>query len=155
MLNLKIIDSPQEENFENNIGFLLHDVTRLMKRLFDKRMSTLDLTRSQWWVLNFLYFNEGINQSDFAVLLDIEKAPLSRLLYRMEKKGWIERLNDKNDKRIKNLFLSKKIKPLIVDMRDMANLTRQQALSGLSEKEQITLRDNLKKIKQTLSNQEF
>ena len=62
-----------EENFENNIGFLLHDVTRLMKRLFDKRMSTLDLTRSQWWVLNFLYFNEGINQSDFAVLLDIEK----------------------------------------------------------------------------------
>ena len=144
-----------EENFENNIGFLLHDVTRLMKRLFDKRMSTLDLTRSQWWVLNFLYFNEGINQSDFAVLLDIEKAPLSRLLYRMEKKGWIERRNDKNDKRIKNLFLSKKIKPLIVDMRDMANLTRQQALSGLSEKEQITLRENLKKIKQTLSNQEF
>ena len=144
-----------EENFENNIGFLLHDVTRLMKRLFDKRMSTLDLTRSQWWVLNFLYFNEGINQSDFAVLLDIEKAPLSRLLYRMEKKGWIERLNDKNDKRVKNLFLSNKIKPLIIDMRDMANLTRQQALSGLSEKEQITLRENLKKIKQTLSNQEF
>lgn len=144
-----------EENFENNIGFLLHDVTRLMKRLFDKRMSTLDLTRSQWWVLNFLYFNEGINQSDFAVLLDIEKAPLSRLLYRMEKKGWIERRSDKNDKRIKNLFLSKKIKPLIVDMRDMANITRQQALSGLSEKEQITLRENLKKIKQTLSNQEF
>ena len=144
-----------EENFENNIGFLLHDVTRLMKRLFDKRMSTLDLTRSQWWVLNFLYFNEGINQSDFAVLLDIEKAPLSRLLYRMEKKGWVERRSDKSDKRIKNLFLSKKIKPLIIDMRDMANLTRQQALSGLSEKEQIILRKNLKKIKQTLSNQEF
>ena len=144
-----------EENFENNIGFLLHDVTRLMKRLFDKRMSTLDLTRSQWWVLNFLYFNEGINQSDFAVLLDIEKAPLSRLLYRMEKKGWIERRSDKNDKRIKNLFLSKKIKPLIIDMRDMANLTRQQALSGLSEKEQIIFRGNLKKIKQTLSTQEL
>ncbi len=143
-----------EENFENNIGFLLHDVTRLMKRLFDKRMSTLDLTRSQWWVLNFLYFNEGVNQSDFAILLDIEKAPLSRLLYRMEKKGWIERRSDKNDKRIKNLFLSKKIKPLILDMRDMANLTRQQALSGLSKKEQIIFRENLKKIKQTLSIQE-
>ena len=73
----------------------------------------------------------------------------------MEKKGWIERRSDKNDKRIKNLFLSKKIKPLIVDMRDMANFTRQQALSGLSEKEQIIFRENLKKIKQTLSTQEF
>ena len=144
-----------EENFENNIGFLLHDVTRLMKRLFDKRMSKLDLTRSQWWVLNFLYFNEGINQSDFAVLLDIEKAPLSRLLYRMEKKGWIERRSDKNDKRIKNLFLSKKIKPLIIEMRDMANSTRKLALSGLSNKEQTLFRQSLKKIKQTLSQNNF
>ena len=144
-----------EDNFENNIGFLLHDVTRLMKRLFDKRMSTLNLTRSQWWVLNFLYFNEGINQSDFSILLDIEKAPLSRLLLRMENKGWIERRNDKKDKRIKNLFLTKKIKPLIIDMRDMANSTRKAALSGLSDKEQTLFRQSLKKIKQTLSQNNF
>ena len=144
-----------EENFENNIGFLLHDVTRLMKRLFDKRMSTLDLTRSQWWVLNFLYFNEGINQSDFSILLDIEKAPLSRLLLRMEKKGWLERRSDKNDKRIKNLFLSKKIKPVIMDMRDMANLTREEALSSLNKKEQSILRDYLSKIKKTLSKKDY
>ncbi len=144
-----------EENFENNIGFLLHDVTRLMKRLFDKRMSTLNLTRSQWWVLNFLYFNEGINQSDFSILLDIEKAPLSRLLLRMEKKGWLERRSVKNDKRIKNLFLSSKIKPVIMDMRDMANLTREEALSGLNKKEQIVLRDYLLKIKKTLSNKDI
>ena len=31
-------------------------------------------------------------------LLDIEKAPLSRLLYRMEKNVWIERRSDKNEK---------------------------------------------------------
>ena len=144
-----------EDNFENNIGFLLHDVTRLMKKLFDRKMSTLNLTRSQWWVLNFLYFNEGINQSDFSILLDIEKAPLSRLLLRMEKKGWIERRNDKKDKRIKNLFLTKKIKPLIIDMRDMANSTRKSALSGLSDKEQTLFRQSLKKIKQTLSQNNF
>ena len=144
-----------EENFKNNIGFLLHDVTRLMKRMFDKRMSTLNLTRSQWWVLNFLYFNEGINQSDFSILLDIEKAPLSRLLLRMEKKGWLERRSDKQDKRIKNLFLSKKIKPLIMDMRDMANLTREEALSGLNKNEQDILRDYLMKIKITLSTKDI
>ena len=144
-----------EDNFENNIGFLLHDVTRLMKKLFDRKMSTLNLTRSQWWVLNFLYFNEGINQSDFSILLDIEKAPLSRLLLRMEKKGWIERRNDKKDKRIKNLFLTKKIKPLIIDMRDLANSTRKRALSGLSDKEQTLFRQSLKKIKQTLSENNF
>ena len=61
-----------EEDYKNNIGFLIHDVARLMRNLFDKRMSELGLTRSQWWVLNYLYFNEGINQSDFSKLLDLE-----------------------------------------------------------------------------------
>ena len=96
-----------DEDYKNNIGFLIHDVARLMRNLFDKRMSELGLTRSQWWVLNYLYFNEGINQSDFSKLLDLEKAPLSRLLDRMEKKGWIVRKNDKVDKRIKTVFEQK------------------------------------------------
>ena len=131
-----------EEDYENNIGFLIHDVARLMRNLFDKRMSSLGLTRSQWWILNYLYFNEGINQSEFANLLDLEKGPLSRLLERMEIKGWVIRENDINDKRIKNIYLSKKIKPLI---------TRQEALSDLNEKEVKKLRYFLKMIKTTLN----
>ncbi len=140
-----------EEDFENNIGFLIHDVARLMRNLFDKRMSDTGLTRSQWWILNYLYFNEGISQSDFASLLDIEKGPLSRLLERMEKKGWIFRKNDKSDKRIKNIYLSKKIKPIIIKMRDRALLTRQEALSDLDYTEVQKLRHYLKRIKSTLN----
>ena len=140
-----------EEDYENNIGFLIHDVARLMRNLFDKRMSSLGLTRSQWWILNYLYFNEGINQSEFANLLDLEKGPLSRLLERMEIKGWVVRESDINDKRIKNIFLSKKIKPLIIKMRDKALITRQEALSDLNEKEVKKLRYFLKMIKTTLN----
>ena len=140
-----------EEDYENNIGFLIHDVARLMRNLFDKRMSGLGLTRSQWWILNYLYFNEGINQSDFANLLDIEKGPLSRILERMEIKGWIERRNDKIDKRIKKIYLSKKIKPLIIQMRDKALLTRKEALSDLENTEIQKLRNYLKRIKSKLN----
>ena len=140
-----------EEDYKNNIGFLIHDVARLMRNLFDKRMSSLGLTRSQWWILNYLYFNEGINQSEFANLLDLEKGPLSRLLERMEIKGWVVRESDTNDKRIKNIYLSKKIKPLIIKMRDKALITRQEALSDLNEKEVKKLRYYLKMIKTTLN----
>ena len=140
-----------EEDFENNIGFLIHDVARLMRNLFDKRMSDTGLTRSQWWILNYLYFNEGISQAGFAILLDIEKGPLSRLLERMEKKGWIVRKNDKSDKRIKNIYLSKKIKPIIMKMRDRALLTRQEALADLEYTEVQKLRHYLKRIKSTLN----
>ena len=76
-----------KEIFEENIGLLIHDVARLLRVLYDRQMSSIGLTRSQWWLLTYLFFKDGINQSELAILMDMEKAPLSRLLDRMEKKG--------------------------------------------------------------------
>ena len=58
-----------EENFEENIGLLIHDVARLLRVLYDRQMASIGLTRSQWWVLTYLRFKEGINQSDLASLI--------------------------------------------------------------------------------------
>ncbi len=82
-----------KEIFEENIGLLIHDVARLLRVLYDRQMASIGLTRSQWWLLTYLFFKDGINQSELAILMDIEKAPLSRLLDRMEMKGWVIRKN--------------------------------------------------------------
>ena len=67
-----------QENFEENIGLLIHDVARLLRVLYDRQMASIGLTRSQWWLLTYLRFRDGINQSELGVLMDIEKAPLIR-----------------------------------------------------------------------------
>ena len=36
------------------IGFLVHDVSRMRRTLFDQAMKPLGITRSQWWVLSEL-----------------------------------------------------------------------------------------------------
>ncbi|MDA0762962.1 MAG: MarR family transcriptional regulator [Proteobacteria bacterium] len=139
------------ENFEENIGFLINDVARFLRVSYDRKMATIGLTRSQWLVLSYLYFNEGINQSEFALILDIEKAPLSRLLYRMEMKGFINRKSEGEDRRIKNIYLSDSIKPFIISMRDKAAIYRKESFSILDVKEQKNLRDLLQKLKKDLS----
>ena len=139
------------ENFEENIGFLINDVARFLRVSYDRKMATIGLTRSQWLVLSYLYFNEGINQSEFALILDIEKAPLSRLLYRMEMKGFINRKSEGEDRRIKNIYLSDSIKPFIISMRDKAAIYRKESFSILDIKEQKILRDLLQKLKKDLS----
>ncbi|MDB9772540.1 MarR family transcriptional regulator [Alphaproteobacteria bacterium] len=139
------------ENFEENIGFLINDVARFLRVSYDRKMATIGLTRSQWLVLSYLYFNEGINQSEFALILDIEKAPLSRLLYRMEMKGFINRKSEGEDRRIKNIYLSDSIKPFIISMRDQAAIYRKESFSILDIKEQKILRDLLQKLKKDLS----
>ena len=45
---------PTSTEEELRLGYLIHDVSRLRRTLFDKWLSPLGITRSQWWVLAFL-----------------------------------------------------------------------------------------------------
>lgn len=140
-----------KEIFEENIGLLIHDVARLLRVLYDRQMASIGLTRSQWWLLTYLFFKDGINQSELAILMDMEKAPLSRLLDRMEKKGWVIRKNESKDRRTKNIYLSETIKPLISSMRDKAAEYRRESLSILTDKERNKLKAILQILKQDLT----
>ena len=140
-----------KEIFEENIGLLIHDVARLLRVLYDRQMSSIGLTRSQWWLLTYLFFKDGINQSELAILMDMEKAPLSRLLDRMEKKGWVIRKNENKDRRTKNIYLSESIKPLISSMRDKAAEYRSESLSILTDKERNKLKAILQILKKDLT----
>ena len=140
-----------KEIFEENIGLLIHDVARLLRVLYDRQMASIGLTRSQWWLLTYLFFKDGINQSELAILMDMEKAPLSRLLDRMEKKEWVIRKNESKDRRTKNIYLSETIKPLISSMRDKAAEYRSESLSILTDKERNKLKAILQILKQDLT----
>ena len=140
-----------EEDYEQNIGFLVHDVARHLRTIYDRRMAPLGLTRSQWWVLNHLYFHEGINQSELASLLETEKASLGRLLDRLETKGWISRRQDKKDKRTKRIYLTKKVRPTMEVMRDLASVTRDEAVKSLSGEECKVLMNVLRRMRDDLS----
>ena len=140
-----------KEIFEENIGLLIHDVARLLRGLYDRQMASIGLTRSQWWLLTYLFFKNGINQSELAILMDMEKAPLSRLLDRMEIKGWVIRKNESKDRRTKNIYLSESVKPLISSMRDKAADYRSESLSILTNEDLNKLKDILQILKKDLT----
>jgi MarR family transcriptional regulator for hemolysin len=135
---------------ERNFGFLVHDVARLLRTAYDRRTKALGLTRSQWWVLNHLYFNQGISQSELADLLDIEKATLGRLLDRLEAKGWLERRAAPGDRRIKRVYLTGEVQGLMRSLREIAASMRADALEGLDEAEREHLLATLALIKNNL-----
>ncbi|MEQ9640588.1 MAG: MarR family transcriptional regulator [Alphaproteobacteria bacterium] len=145
-------DQPDpRESADRNIGFLIHDVARLMRTVFDRSMRELGLTRSQWWVLTHLYFNEGITQTEFSAILDIERASLGRLLDRLEEKGWLERRPDPSDRRIKRVYLTGEVEPLMRTMRARAAAVRGVAFDGLSTEENDALIGYLDRVKDNLA----
>jgi len=140
----------QREDLSRNFGFILHDVARLLRTTYDRRMKALGLTRSHWWVLTHLYRNDGATQSELAEILEIEKPTLGRLLDRMESNGWVRREGHTQDRRAKRVFLTEEVEPAMQAMRLAAAEMRKDALAGLSRQQQSQFVDTLLAIKANL-----
>lgn len=140
----------KRENVERNFGFLVHDIARLMRMNYDRRVKRLGLTRSQWWVITNLYRNDGLTQSELAETLDIERASLGRLLDRLEANDWVRREPCEKDRRAKRIRLASEVSPIMREMRAIAAGLRRDAMSGLTADEQEAFVDVLLAIKSNL-----
>jgi len=89
-----------------NLGLLIHDVGRLLRRQLDQQAQAIGLTSAQWRVLAYLARCEGTNQATLADLMDMEPISLSRHLDRMEADGLTERHRDPDDRRAHRLHLT-------------------------------------------------
>lgn len=130
-----------------SLGFLLGDVSRLVRARFDARAGTLGLTRAQWRVLARLRRREGINQTELAEILEIESITLGRHIDRLEAKGWVERRPDPADRRAWKLYLDPSVKPVLAQMRKLSEATRREAVKGFDETESEQLIDLLLRVK--------
>ena len=136
---------------DQSLGFLISDTARLMRRRFDQRARHLGLTRAQWQVLAHLNRNEGINQTGLADLLDIEPITLCRTIDRMEDGGWVERRPDPRDRRARLLFLTERARPLLGEMRGLAEEVYGEALAGLPAGTRAALSEILMAMRANLS----
>ena len=138
------------DNWDQRLGFLMHDVSRLRRNVFDEFMKPLGVTRSQWWVLAHLSRHDGMIQSDLANVLELGKAALGGLLDRLEASGLIERRSDEVDRRAKRVFLSSKGAQLIVEMRFKSHEMSERMLKGLNVEARQALADMLMQVKRNL-----
>ena len=142
------------KDFSRSLGFLFHDVARLMRLAFDRRVKHLGLTRSQWFVLVHLYRTDGQTQRHLAEELDMERAPLSKLLDRLESGGWIERRADPTDRRANRVYITKKIDPLMTEVITVGEMLTEDIFSGVDESAREEFLSVLVKAKSNLIAQE-
>jgi MarR family transcriptional regulator, transcriptional regulator for hemolysin len=136
---------------ELNVGFLLHDVSRLMRASFDQRAQKLGLTRAQWRVLVHLGPRQGINQSALADILELDAVTMGRHVDRLERDGWLERRADPGDRRAWRLYLTDASRPTLALMDEIATEMQAAALEGVSPADRERLTAMLGRIKANLT----
>jgi DNA-binding MarR family transcriptional regulator len=136
---------------DENIGTLLAQVSRLMRRTFDERARSIGVTRPQWQVLSLLMQHAGSNQGALAEMLEVEPITLGRMIDRLQEAELVERRADPADRRAWRIFLTDKGEGLLDHLRPLGLETLDSALEGLSEVDREQLIAVLARVRANLS----
>jgi DNA-binding MarR family transcriptional regulator len=129
-------DMAPDLNWELRLGFLVHDVSRLRRRVVDRALKPLGVTRSQWWVLAFLSRSDGMSQVALADELDLGK--------------FVARRPDDDDRRVKRVFLTRRGQALIARIRESVSVTEKEILEKIDETELRATGRALRRMKENL-----
>ena len=138
---------PEDDGY---IGYMVSDVARLLRTVFDRRVRGTGLTRAQWLVLTRLHRRPGASQTELAEMLEVDRASAGRMIDRMERKGWLERRADQVDRRINRLYLTGLARRAHADMWAVAVATVDDALSALSAEERMRYSELTSRVKSRL-----
>jgi len=136
---------------DENIGTLLAQVSRLLRRTFDERARGIGVTRPQWLVLGLLKAHAGSNQGALAEMLEVEPITLGRMIDRLQEAELVERRADPTDRRVWRIFLTDKGEVLLDRLRPFGRETLSQALEGLSAAECDQFIATLARVRANLS----
>lgn len=126
-------------------------IARALDSISNIEFKEVDLTRGQYLYLVRICENPGIIQEKLAEMIKVDRTTTARAIKKLESNGMIERLEDKENKKIKKLYPTKKgaeIYPFIIRENNYSNAV---ALNGLSDEEAKQLEYLLKKVCKNIS----
>jgi DNA-binding MarR family transcriptional regulator len=134
-----------------DLGFLIADTARLMRRAFDERVRTHGMTRAQWRVLGLLLRFGGSTQVTLAEMMDVEPITAARMIDRLQEAGLVERRADPSDRRAWRIHLTAKGESKLEELRPTAFSLYEDAVSGLNQAQQAELETMLNIIRSNLT----
>ncbi|MCH1930137.1 MarR family transcriptional regulator [Shewanella sp. A25] len=138
----------------NNLGPLLSDITRMMRRAFQENYrptAECSLTLTQARALLSVARNEGLKQIELAELLEIKPITAARLVDVLCDASLVERRQDAKDRRAFQLFLTEAAFPHITEIERAAVQVYSKAFQGFKQEEQDELLNLLTQVRQNLA----
>lgn len=144
MMNDQLMKQQQQ-----NIGLLIADVSRLMRKAFSAQLLLTDnpLTFAQTRALIYVSRFEGVRQIDLADRLEVTPITLARLIDQLVEHDLVERRAAPDDRRAYQIFLRPAAEAHLATIRHAGDHIKTKALSGLDQEAVIAtlmaMRQNL------------
>jgi DNA-binding MarR family transcriptional regulator len=129
---------------------IYQDIARFRAILFDAMLKPHDMTMSQGWVLVHLVRENGLRQSELADRMDIATVTTSKLIDRLEARGYVERRPDPEDPPSNRVYASEAAKDVVRAMTKIIYEVDEIANAGIPEEDLETTLRVLQRMKGNL-----
>lgn len=136
---------------EEPLGRLLARTSKLHRGRIHETLESLGLYRGQAFILNVLWQEEGLPQSELASRTWVQPATMTTALQRMEQSGLIVRRPDPEDQRVSRVYLTEAGRALEGPVRASFEAVESTTFAGFSSEERLLMRRLLDRIIDNLS----
>jgi DNA-binding MarR family transcriptional regulator len=128
---------------DDSIGYLIRYAHRAFVKALASELAPHDITTAEWAVFRVLWEQDGHSQVELARQMRIEKASLTNVLKAMERRGFLARKRDRNDRRCAVLTLTAKGRRQRPKLLTCATRINRKATKGLGRTQLNELRSLL------------
>lgn len=139
------------EGLRLSLHWWLQGTGRIWRNLVDERLKTAEQTQPRWRVLSWANLLPGIKQTELAERMGISGPTLVRILDSLEAQDMIERRESADDRRVKEIHLTERGRPIVDQIDAEVSEIRNSVLAGISMADLHTCLDVLAHIRRNLA----
>ena len=131
---------------EKHPMFVINITSKVFKDTMRKKQEALGIPDGYRMILMMLHHKDGAAQQDIAKMSHLSKPTVSLTLSNMENSGLIKRVINEKDKRIVNVYLTKKGNEMIDKIVSLIKETEDEFFKDYTDNEKELLKTLLERI---------
>jgi DNA-binding MarR family transcriptional regulator len=135
----------------DSIGHQVRWAHRALQRELEERLRPFGITSGMWHFLRALWEEDGLSQRELSDRVGTSEATTVSALHAMERRGLALRVQNSEDRRKSNIFLTRPAKDLRDQLLQEAREVNCTATEGISAAEVESLKTILGKIRRNLA----
>ena len=133
-------------NLNDSYGYFFNLISTSLKVKLEEKLKQFDITAHQFGILLTVLKKENLTQRDIVKYTNGDEPSTTRVIARLETKGFIVRVQDKDDKRKRLVSLTNEGKSLLEKMIPYAKEENKKLVNKLTNEEQETFLNLLRKV---------
>jgi DNA-binding MarR family transcriptional regulator len=131
---------------DGSVGYLINKVRVALHAEVDRELEPLDITVAQFSIMAHLAFNLADSASTLCSGMDYDPGAMTRMVDRLEAKGFVRRVRERGDRRKFRLELTEEGKAAFPKMKTRVVAVLNRLLKDFSKSEAAKLREFLKRM---------